>query len=65
MLAYIYIYIYIYIRVTLKLLSDGAASIRLKPILSVIGGVLNSGELLTSIFLPSCARPSSRLRITC
>ena len=61
----LYIYIYIYIlRVTLKLLSDGVAYIRMKPILLVIGRVLNSGELVTSIFLRSCARLSSKLCIT-
>jgi len=61
MLAYIYIYIYIYIiRVTLKLLSDAVACKWLKPILSVVGRVLNSGEVLTSVFLPSCARLSSK-----
>ena len=50
----------------LKLLLNGVACIRLKTILPVTGRVLNSGELLTGIrvFLPSCARLSSKLCIT-
>jgi len=56
-------YVYI-LRVTLKFLSDGVVCVWLKTILSVIGRVLNSEELLASIFLPSCTRLSSKLCIT-
>ena len=51
----------VFVTSKISLLSNGVVCIKLQPILSLVGRILNFGELLTSIFMPSYDRLRSNL----